>query len=147
LIALDTNILVYAASPHDLSGRHQTTVDLLARLGLSGAILPLPVIGELFNARRKKQFSELAFLKNLVEIWTAAFDCPGALRGDYLKAAQISELFKLQYFDALIISVAIRAGANILLSEDMQDGIAIDGLRVVNPFVAWNSGLVAEQLS
>jgi predicted nucleic acid-binding protein len=109
--------------------------------------LPLPAVGELFNARRKKQFYELAFLKDLVEIWTAAFDSPGALRGDYLKAAQISELSKLKYFDALIISVALRAGAYILLSEEMHDGIAIDGLRVVNPFVAGNNELVAELLN
>jgi predicted nucleic acid-binding protein len=146
LIALDTNILVYAASPHDISGRHRITVGLLARLGLNGAILPLPVVGELFNARRKKQFADLVFLKGLVEIWTAAFDCPGANRDDYLKAAQISEQSKLQYFDALIIAVAARAGAKILLSEDMQDGTNVDGLRVVNPFVVGNDGLIAAAL-
>jgi predicted nucleic acid-binding protein len=52
--------------------------------------------------------------------------------------------FKLQYFDALIIAVASRAGARILLSEDMHDGLVVDGLRVVNPFVAGNETLLAE---
>jgi predicted nucleic acid-binding protein len=34
-----------------------------------------------------------------------------------------------------MISAALRAGCDALWSEDMQDGMSIDGrLRVVNPF-------------
>jgi hypothetical protein len=31
----------------------------------------------------------------------------------------------------------------MLLSEDMQDGLEVDGLLVVNPFVAGNDGVIA----
>ncbi len=146
MIALDTNILVYAASRQELSGRHQAALNLLGRLGTVGAIIPLPVIGEFFNARRKKQFADLSILQPEIEIWTNAFDCIPAQLEDYLKAADISRKHTLQYFDALIISVAKRAGATMLLSEDMHDGLELEGLRVVNPFVAGNDMVLAEVL-
>ena len=40
------------------------------------------------------------------------------------------------------LAAARRAGATILLSEDMQDGLEVDGLRVVNPFVAGNDAFI-----
>ncbi len=36
--------------------------------------------------------------------------------------------------DALIVEAALRGGADRLLSEDMQDGRVIEGLRIENPF-------------
>jgi predicted nucleic acid-binding protein len=144
LIALDTNILVYAASAGDDSGKHNATLELFDRLAAIGAIVALPVIGELFNARRKKKFAELVVLLADVETWMDAFDCAPAQLEDYLKASALSERFNLQYFDALIITVAARAGATMLLSEDMHDGLDVDGLRVVNPFVAGNARVLAD---
>jgi predicted nucleic acid-binding protein len=144
LIAFDTNILVYAASASDNSGRHSKALDLLQRLGISGAIVALPVVGELFNVRRKKKFVDVITLIAKVEIWTAAFDCPMPQLEDYLTAAEISERCNLQFFDSLIIAVSARGGATILLSEDMQDGLQVDGLRIVNPFAAANQALLAD---
>jgi predicted nucleic acid-binding protein len=142
LIALDTNILVYAASAADESGRRRVALDLLDRLGTTGAIMALPVIGELLNARRKKKFADITILLAEVEIWTMAFDCVPTRLEDYLQASELSERHNLQYFDALIITVAARAGATMLLSEDMQDGLEAAGLRVVDPFVAENGALI-----
>lgn len=144
MIALDTNILVYAASSRDTSGRHEKALNLLQQLGASGAIVPLPVLGELLNVRRKKQFSPLTVLTHEIEIWTSAFDMVTPEYEDYLKAAEISDAFNLQYFDALILTVAARAGARMLLSEDMQDGLEVESLQVVNPFAADNETLLAE---
>lgn len=41
---------------------------------------------------------------------------------------------QLSIYDAMIVSAAKRAGAEILLSEDMQHQQVIDGIRVVDPF-------------
>ena len=41
---------------------------------------------------------------------------------------------QLSFWDALIVQAAIEGHAGTLYSEDMQDGQALDGLRVVNPF-------------
>lgn len=142
MIGLDTNVLVYAASAQDQSGRHEVALDLLAQLGATGAILALPVIGELLNVHRKKQFADGPTIMAVMAIWTEAFDCVAAGLDDYLQASVISERFNLQYFDALILAITKRAGATVLLSEDMQDGLTIDGLRVVNPFVTGNQAFI-----
>jgi predicted nucleic acid-binding protein len=123
------------------------TLELFDRLAATGAIIAIPVIGELFNARRKKKFTELAVLLADVEIWMEAFDCAPAQLEDYLKASALSDSVNLQYFDALIITVAARAGATMLLSEDMQDGLEVAGLRVVSPFAAANSAIISAALS
>ena len=49
-------------------------------------------------------------------------------------AWQIETRYRLSFWDALIVSAAQRAGARYLLSEDLQDGLAIGELQVVNPF-------------
>jgi predicted nucleic acid-binding protein len=145
LIALDTNILVYSAAATD-DPRHLKALDLLDKLGATGAILPLPVIGEFINACRKKQLAPSELLAARLAVWTEAFDCFPATVDDYRVAAILADIHKLQYFDALIVTVARRAGAAILLSEDMQDGLEVDGLTIVNPFVVVNDAVLAERL-
>jgi predicted nucleic acid-binding protein len=70
------------------------------------------------------------------------FDVPETTPDDLLAAAQYAERYKIAYFDALICAVASRAGATVLLSEDMADGMKIDGLRIVDPFDPGNQALL-----
>jgi predicted nucleic acid-binding protein len=37
-------------------------------------------------------------------------------------------------WDALIVTMALKAQCRVLNCEDMQDGRVIDGLRIANPF-------------
>lgn len=145
MIALDTNILVYSAAATD-DPRHLKALDLLDGLGASGAIVPLPVLGEFINACRKKQLAPSELLAARLAVWTEAFDCFPATVDDYRVAAVLADIHKLQYFDALIVTVARRAGATLLLSEDMQDGLVVDGLTIVNPFDAANEAVLADWL-
>jgi len=41
----------------------------------------------------------------------------------------------LAIYDARVVVAALRAGCGVLRSEDMQDGLVVDGrVRIVNPF-------------
>lgn len=75
------------------------------------------------------------------------FDTPATAFIDMEQATDWSRAFELQFFDALIAAVAARAGATMLLSEDMQDGLEIDGLRIINPFAAANDPLIDDYLT
>lgn len=47
----------------------------------------------------------------------------------------LAERYALSTFDAMIAAAALDADCDRLWSEDMQDGMVIDGrLRIVNPF-------------
>jgi predicted nucleic acid-binding protein len=52
------------------------------------------------------------------------------------KAVEISKRFHLSFYDANIVASALASGASMLLSEDMQAGLLIDGLQIQNPFLS-----------
>ena len=52
-----------------------------------------------------------------------------------LRASEYREQLQVSYWDSLIVSSAIIGGAEILYSEDMTDGMVIEGrLTIINPF-------------
>lgn len=51
-----------------------------------------------------------------------------------LAATRIEEADSISFWDALIVEAARRSGADVLLSEDLQDGRIIAGVRIQNPF-------------
>lgn len=43
----------------------------------------------------------------------------------------------LLFCDALMLAAALKAESNVFLSEDMQDGLTVEGrVKIVNPFTA-----------
>jgi predicted nucleic acid-binding protein len=147
LIAFDTNILIYASELEEPIGRNLMALDLMERLAPQDAIIPLQVVGEYINACRRKEITSLHMACERVNMWMDIYIMPATQPQDYIEAASLLARFNLQYFDALIITVATRAGATMLLSEDMQDGLEVEGLRVVNPFLERNADLIAQEAS
>jgi predicted nucleic acid-binding protein len=49
-------------------------------------------------------------------------------------AVKIAQRYDISFYDANICAAAILSGAKILVSEDMQDGMSIDGIVIQNPF-------------
>jgi predicted nucleic acid-binding protein len=47
-----------------------------------------------------------------------------------------AERYQLAIFDANIVAAAVLAGCTTLYSEDMHNGLVIDGLTIRNPFAA-----------
>ncbi len=52
-----------------------------------------------------------------------------------LRATDIAELAQISFWDALIVAAAEQVGAGQLLSEDLNPGQQIVGIRIVNPLV------------
>ncbi len=144
MIAFDTNILVYAEALDDPFQRHTKSRSLLGKATLSDAIIPLQVFAELSNVCKRKNILKPLELAARIAEYEAFFETPANDMRDILLASTMATQFKFQYFDALIIAVANRAGATMLLSEDMHDGLEVGGLKIVNPFVAANETLVAD---
>ncbi len=146
MIALDTNILIYAEDAGDRGGRHSQALALMDALAPVGAIIPLQVLGEFLNVCRAK--SLLAFEQASIQasLYSATFGHWPTDLDDLLDGAALAARYQLQFFDAVIAIVARRAGATILLSEDMHDGLVLDGLTVINPFNNANVTLLADYL-
>ena len=54
--------------------------------------------------------------------------------GDILEAADLEQRHSLSFWDALIVVAVARSGAERILSEDLQHGRTIAGVRIENPF-------------
>jgi predicted nucleic acid-binding protein len=51
-----------------------------------------------------------------------------------MRAFQIEDEARIGFWDALIVAAAVRAGATCILSEDLNPGQTIAGIRIENPF-------------
>ena len=51
------------------------------------------------------------------------------------KGIDIKFRYQLSFWDSLIVSAAKSAKCNIILSEDLQDGQVIEGVKIQNPFI------------
>ena len=49
-------------------------------------------------------------------------------------AWSLADRYGFSWWDAQIVAAARRAGCDILLTEDMQHGQEIEGLKILNPF-------------
>jgi predicted nucleic acid-binding protein len=54
------------------------------------------------------------------------------------KASELARAHRLQLWDCLVCAAFAEASAKVLLTEDMQDGRILDGMRLMNAFVAAN---------
>jgi predicted nucleic acid-binding protein len=134
-IFVDTNILIYA---HDLDAgvKHETAAALLRQLWEEETgILSTQVIQEFYvNITRKipRPLSP-AQARELIDNY---FAWPVVVNGTQTirRASEIEERYRLSFWDALIISAAVQANADRVVSEDFSTGAMIEGLLIVNPF-------------
>ena len=54
------------------------------------------------------------------------------------RASEMARSHRMQLWDCVVCAASAQAGARVLLTEDMQDGRIVDGLRLMNPFAAAN---------
>jgi predicted nucleic acid-binding protein len=131
---LDTNILVYA---EDLSepGKQKRALELFEvhRLQRTG-VISLQVLQEYFVNVTRKLGLDPAVARRKVEL-LATLNVVEPSVGDVLGAIDLHRLHGFSFWDALIIRSAKESGCSMLLTEDMQHGREIDGVRIVNPFL------------
>ena len=54
--------------------------------------------------------------------------------GDDFAGSEISGVWKVSLWDAMILAAAEEIGADVVLTEDLNHGQQIAGVRVENPF-------------
>ena len=132
---VDTNVLLYA---YDKAAgiRHETARLLIRALWQrGGAVLSTQVMQEFYvNVTRKipeplSPVSARGILDGYCAWQVERADCETVLR-----ASEVQERHQLLFRDALIIVSAAQGGADVLLSEDLNAGQVIEGVRVVDPF-------------
>jgi predicted nucleic acid-binding protein len=146
LISFDSNILVYAAD-RDAGERHAQAAALIERSIRSGnCIQPLQSLCEFFNVVTRKIGIGAPAASAFVEAWQAVILVEPATLGDLVDARRAVAEHGLSFWDAMLWATVRRTGIRLFLSEDMQDGRAIEGVRIVNPFIDRNQPLIDSML-
>jgi predicted nucleic acid-binding protein len=132
---VDTNVLIYA---HDVDAgrKHEIAKQLLRTLWAERAgILSTQVLQEFYvNATRKiRKPLTKAEARSVVDTY-APWCVEGITTNDLSAAFQIEDQARIGFWDALIVAVAARSGARRIVSEDLNDGQAIAGVSIENPF-------------
>ena len=126
---LDTNILVHAFVRGD---RQAPSRALLC----AGGIVGVQSLNEFALAARRRLglawpavHAALAFIRQR---------CPKPVPltlGVHLEGLRLAERYQLQIYDSMLLAAAREARGTVFWSEDLQDGLVIDGrLTVRNPF-------------
>jgi predicted nucleic acid-binding protein len=131
---LDTNVLVYA-DDLDAGTKRERARNLLDDALASGeGVVSTQVLQEFFVISTRKLGVEPALARRKVEL-LARMDLVRIDLDLILAAIDLSRLHSLSFWDALILRAASAAGCGRLLSEDLQHGQVIDGVRIENPFL------------
>ena len=131
--AIDSNILVYAFIRDD-HRKHKIASDIMVRAMLLDAVVAAQTVGEFLNAIRRKhpKFFEQAIEQ--AKRWNKTLNIVGTSRSDVLTGAEFASQHKLQLWDSIIWKVARSAHAVLFLTEDLQDRLSLEGMKVLNPF-------------
>jgi predicted nucleic acid-binding protein len=133
-VFVDTNVLVYA---HDIdAGRKQQMAEYILdglRQERSGA-LSMQVLEEFYNIVTRKVTSPVSGEEARGIVKDFAYWCVATTPNEIQRAFEIEDEARINFWDAMIVAAAIKAGASRILSEDLQHGQAIAGIQIVNPF-------------
>jgi predicted nucleic acid-binding protein len=133
---VDTNVLIYAHDV-DAKAKHEIAKGVLAELwGLRTGALSMQVLQEFYvNVTRKipSPLSKRA-ARPVVESYTTW--CIETTPAEIAAAFRIEDECRIGFWDALIVATAIKCGAVRILSEDLNAGQTIAGMRIENPFAA-----------
>ncbi len=135
LVLVDTNILVYALTAGS-DPRHEASRLVLKRLIEEDRICSsTQVLQETLVTLTKKYAvaveDAIRDIQDLMEYPVFITD-----KGAIVDAARLAAEDRISFWDSLIVVAALRLGANTVLSEDLNHGQLIRGLRIQNPFAA-----------
>lgn len=131
---LDSNVLVYAEDAAYPDKQAKAISLIVALAEQRSAVVSLQVLGEYFNAVTRKLHLDTEIARSQVEFY-AQFQVVEPKVADVLGAINVHRLYGMSYWDSLILHSAKQAGCSVLLSEDMQHGQVVDGVRIENPFL------------
>jgi len=131
---VDTNVLIYA---HDIDAKakYEAAKTILQELWNSrSGVLSMQVLQEFYvnvtrKIRRPLSKTSARLVVNTYTIW-----CVETTPSEISNAFRIEDESGLGFWDALIMAAAIKSGASRVLSEDLNAGQVISGVRIENPF-------------
>ncbi|CAK8716365.1 PIN domain nuclease [Candidatus Electronema halotolerans] len=128
---VDSNIWLYAFIETQDARKANIATALIQNQSIA---VSTQIINEVCsNLIRKVKFSE-GEARELIQSFYDRYEVVGIDKEILIKSSELRENHNFSFWDSLVVVCAVQSGADILYSEDMQDGFVLERTKIVNPF-------------
>lgn len=125
----DTNVILYLESQD--ARKHRIAEELIEE----GGTISVQVLNEVANVASRKMAMSSMEIRRLLSRLRQLLRVVPLTEQVHDDGLRLLERYKLGVFDAMIVAAALSDRCDVVLSEDMQHNLLIDGrLRIINPF-------------
>ncbi len=133
---LDSNLFIYLFDESDPRKQAVASQCVTKALHQGSGVISFQVVQESLNVLTRKLKvplkleDALSFFEQVLQpLWQVQ---PSAAL--YARALVLQTDLSISFYDSVMVSSALQAGCKRLLTEDLQHGQRIEGLRIENPF-------------
>lgn len=124
----DTDVLIYLAADPQKAARVRELLNL-------GGTINVQILNEIANVARRKMRYSWERTQNLLAQVRQVLEVMSVTLAVHENGLRLAARYQLSIYDGMIAAAALASSCDVLWSEDMHDGLVIDGrLTVVNPF-------------
>ena len=132
-VFVDTNVFIYAFDIRCAEKRIAAN-RVISELGKKKSIvISTQILQEFYSVFTKKRKAE-PFIAEQITKDFLQFEVTTTEPKDVFEAIRISRENKIAFWDALLFAAAVKTKCSELLTEDLNAGQVIQGVKVVNPF-------------
>jgi len=125
---IDSNVVLYLFSSDTVKA------DRAESLLQSGGLISIQVLNEVASVCLRKLKMTWEDVDAVLETLKSTCEVLPVTLASHEKAVGLAKRFQISLYDANIVATAILCGADTLFSEDMQNGMSMESVTVVNPF-------------
>lgn len=126
---LDSNTVLYAFSDDE------TKAAKAEALIAAGGVISVQVLNEVANVARRKMQLAWPEVHAALDVLTALLEVRPLTLATHQAGLGLAERYKLSIYDAMIAAAALEAECTTIFTEDLHNGLLIEGrLAVINPF-------------
>ncbi len=129
-VFFDTNVLLYQFSND--AAKAKASEDAIR----SGGVISVQVLNEFASAGRRKLGLSWVVVRDILGEYRRNLTVVPLTVETHGRGLDLAERYQLNVYDGMIVAAAQMAGCKTLYSEDMHDGLAIEGLTIRNPYAA-----------
>lgn len=135
MIAVDTNVLVYAVDANEPEKGQRATA-LLKEIESQSPVLLWQVVCEFGAAMvRRRSRSEIKVgIPEMLEAWLGIYPLAMPSKQVVHTGWRLMGAHQMSYWDAMLLAACVEAGVTRLYTEDMQGKPVVEGVELVNPF-------------
>ena len=125
---IDSNVVLYLFSSDTVKA------DRAESLLQSGGLISVQVLNEVASVCLRKLKMTWEDVDAVLETLKSTCEVLPVTLASHEKAVGLAKRFQISLYDANIAATAILCGADTLFSEDLQNGMSMESVTVVNPF-------------